>query len=197
MDSTEIIRQLQNDPALKAEMRAVLLTEELLRVPSIVATLAETMVQHNQRLEHLEATVNSLIDHQAAMQNSLQDLIQMTTRGFATMEAGFAEMRDGFREVQNKFNEVDSRIDGLAAKFTAKFDQVDARFNEVDARIDSLDARIEGLDARTESMGERIDGLAARIESLEARIDGLDAKFTAKFDQVDSDIRNIKGDPEI
>lgn len=186
MDSTEIIRQLQNDPALKAEMRAVLLTEELLRVPSIVATLAEAMVQHNQRLEHLEGTVNSLIDHQAAMQasinslidsqasmqNSLQDLIQMTTRGFATMEAGFTEMRDGFREVQNKFNEVD-------------------------ARIDSLDARIEGLDARTESMGERIDGLAARIESLEARIDGLDAKFTAKFDQVDSDIRDIKGDPEI
>ena len=171
MDSTEIIRQLQNDPSLKAEMRAVLLTEELLRVPSIVATLAETMVQHNQRLEHLEATVNSLIDHQAAMQNSLQDLIQMTTRGFATMEAGFAEMRDGFREVQNKFNEVD-------------------------ARIDSLDARIDGLDARTESMGERIDGLAARIESLEARIEGMDAKFTAKFDQVDSDIRDIKGNPE-
>ncbi len=169
MDSTEIIRQLQNDPALKAEMRAVLLTEELLRVPSIVATLAETMVQHNQRLEHLEATVNSLIDHQAAMQNSLQDLIQMTTRGFATMEAGFAEMRDGFREVQNKFNEVDTRFDGLDAKFTARFDQVDARLNELDARLNGLDARINGLDA----------------------------KFTAKFDQVDSDIRDIKGDPEI
>ena len=147
MDSTEIIRQLQNDPALKAEMRAVLLTEELLAVPNIVATLAETMVQHNQRLENLEATVNSLIDHQAAMQNSLQDLIQMTVRGLATIEAGFTEMRDGFREVQNKF------------------DQVDARFSEVDTRIDNLDSKL----------------------------DGLDSKFTSKLDQVDSDIREIKG----
>ena len=121
MDSAEIIRQLQNDPALKAEMRAVLLSEELLALPNVVATMAETMVQHSRRLEHLEATVNSLVDHQASMQNHLQELIQMSAKGFATMEAGFTEMRDGFREVQ------------------VKFDQVDARFNEVDGRIDGLD----------------------------------------------------------
>ncbi len=106
-----------------------------------------TVDKHNQGLENLEATVNSLIDHQAAMQNSLQDLIQMTVRGLATIEAGFTEMRDGFREVQNKF------------------DQVDARFSEVDTRIDNLDSKL----------------------------DGLDSKFTSKLDQVDSDIREIKG----
>ena len=139
MDSAEIIRQLQNDPALKAEMRAVLLSEELLALPNVVATMAETMVQHSGRVEHLEATVNSLVDHQASMQNHLQELIQMSAKGFATMEAGFTEMRDGFREVQVKFNEVDARIDGLDGKLTAGLDQVDARFNEVDARIDGLD----------------------------------------------------------
>ena len=168
MDSTEIIRQLQNDPALKAEMRAVLLTEELLAVPDVVATLAETMAQHNQRVEHLENTVSSLIDHQASMQNNLQDLIQMTARGFAAMESGFAEMREGLVGVQAKFDQVD-----------AKFDQVDARFDQVDAGLDQVDARLDQIDAR--------------FIEVDKRFIGLDAKFTAKFDQVESAIRDLRG----
>ena len=156
MDSTEIIRQLQNDPALKAEMRAVLLTEELLAVPNIVATLAETMVQHNQRLEHLEATVNSLVDHQAAMQGSLtamneslQDLIQMTARGFATMEQGFRATDAKIEGLGARVEGLDARVEGLDAKFTAKFDQVDAKIDGLDAKItakfDQVDSDIRDI----------------------------------------------------
>ena len=36
MDTLEIIRQLQADPALKAELRAVLLSEEVLGLPELV-----------------------------------------------------------------------------------------------------------------------------------------------------------------
>ena len=36
MDALDIIRQLQADPALKAELRAVLLGEEVLGLPELV-----------------------------------------------------------------------------------------------------------------------------------------------------------------
>ena len=50
VDTLEIIRQLQGDPALKAELRAVLLGEEVLGLPELVkensrqiATLTEAI----------------------------------------------------------------------------------------------------------------------------------------------------------
>ena len=117
VDGPEFMRQLQNYPALEAETRAVQLTEDLLAVPEVVATMVETMVRHNQRVEQLETKVSYLIDQQAAMQNSLQDLTEITVRGFAAMDFGFAEMREGFVGVDARADQVEARVDQAQARF--------------------------------------------------------------------------------
>ena len=184
MDTLDIIRQLQADPALKAELRAVLLGEEVLGLPELVkdnsrqiaaltvrmervdeqiaensrqiAALTEAVRAHDARLESVEVSINALIDHQAEMQSSIRFDIQDLARMSAQ---GVAAMQQGFLEMREGFVVVNERIDGLDTKFTAKFDQIDARLDESSSKID-----------------------------------GLDTKFTAKFDQVESEIRDVKSD---
>lgn len=143
MDTLEIIRQLQQDPALKAELRAVLLGEELLEVPSLIGKLAESLQATNARVE-------SLIDHQAGMQSSLNDLIQMVGRSFVTMEQGFTEIRGGFGVVNQRLDTVDQRldhvdvkIDGLDAKFTAKLDQVDSEIRDIKSDVGDIKRHLD------------------------------------------------------
>ena len=67
MDTLEIIRQLQADPALKAQLRAVLLSEEVLGLPERIERVdeqLEKLVQvaqsHDKRLQRLENQVGEI-----------------------------------------------------------------------------------------------------------------------------------------
>ena len=50
VDAQEIIAQLRSDPAPLAQLRAVLLTEELLQLPERVAHLEERLIESRARL---------------------------------------------------------------------------------------------------------------------------------------------------
>ncbi len=57
MDALEIIRQLEGDAGLRAQMRAVLLGDELLELPELVRRLTEAQLRTEERLrEFQEAT---------------------------------------------------------------------------------------------------------------------------------------------
>ena len=160
MDTLDIIRQLQADPALKAELRAVLLGEEVLGLPELVkdnsrqiaaltvrmervdeqiaensrqiAALTEAVRAHDARLESVEVSINALIDHQAEMQSSIRSDIQDLARMSAH---GVAAMQQGFLEMSEGFVVVNERIHGLDTKFTAKFDQVESEIRDVKSDI--------------------------------------------------------------
>ena len=51
MDTLEIIRQLQADPALKAELRAFLLGEEVLGLPELVKDNSQQIATLVERKE--------------------------------------------------------------------------------------------------------------------------------------------------
>jgi len=163
----DFLHVLREHPEWKEAVRRELLTEELLNIPSIVSELAQAQNRTESSMESLNVKVESLIDHQAGMQSSLTDLVQMTARGLATMESGFGEVRDGFRVVDQRFDQVDQRLD-----------HVDQRLDQVDQRLDHVDQRLDQVDQRFEQM----DGL----------IGSLYAKFTAKLDQISAEIRDIK-----
>lgn len=72
MDTHEIIRQIESDPALAAELRAVLLGDAFIDLPSqvtentrAIASLTERVDRLTERVEHLDRRVDKLTDQMA------------------------------------------------------------------------------------------------------------------------------------
>lgn len=57
MDTLEIIRQLQQDPALKAELRAVLLGDEILSLPDLVKENSRQIAALAVKMERVEEQI--------------------------------------------------------------------------------------------------------------------------------------------
>ena len=62
MDALEIIRQMQQDPALRAEMRAVLLGEELLSLPELVQENSRQIAENSRQIAALAERMDQLAD---------------------------------------------------------------------------------------------------------------------------------------
>ena len=56
----DLLELLRSQPEWAKELRAILLTDELLDLPSIVAVMAQTMNDMNRKLGHLEEDVSTL-----------------------------------------------------------------------------------------------------------------------------------------
>ncbi len=74
MDILEIIRELKRDEALREEMRAILLTEELRALPEAFVRLEGTVAQLAQKIDDMETTfdrrLTRLEEGQASQQES-------------------------------------------------------------------------------------------------------------------------------
>jgi hypothetical protein len=60
MDTLEIIRQLQADPALKAQLRAVLLSEEVLALPEKMDRVESQIGTLNKTTQQLATSIGDL-----------------------------------------------------------------------------------------------------------------------------------------
>jgi len=83
MDALGIIRQIETDPALKAQMRAVLLGDELLALPAQVAQLIEGQREMQAAIRDLtesqkqmQAAITGTIERQDRMEDTLTQLVQ-------------------------------------------------------------------------------------------------------------------------
>jgi len=127
MDTIEIIRQVQADPALKAELRAVLLGEEVLGLPELVkdnsrqiaensrqiATLTEAIKAHDKRLQRLENQVGEIDGGQ--LENDVRNHPRQYLRRIHMV---------GLRTLSD--DERDEILRGLAENDQLELDRVDA-----------------------------------------------------------------------
>ncbi len=121
MDTLEIIRQLENDEALREELRAILLTKDLLEMPKhivklekAVTELVEVSQRHEETLQLLVETANRhenilniLIDTAAQQRQDFNDLRDMYGQSLRIMESGFKEMRDGFAQIDMRLRRLE------------------------------------------------------------------------------------------
>ena len=121
MDTLEIIRQLENDEALREELRAILLTKDLLEMPKhivqlekAVTELVEVSQRHEETLQLLveianrhENILNILIDTAAQQRQDFNDLRDMYGQSLRIMESGFKEMRDGFAQIDMRLRRLE------------------------------------------------------------------------------------------
>lgn len=116
MDAAEIIRQLEGDPGLRAQMRAVLLGDELLGLPDLVRQLVRAQERTERRI------------------HELQDAMELR---FVALE-GRVEHHDArFDRVDARFDRVDARLDWV----DARFEQVEGRLGAIEADLGDLKGR--------------------------------------------------------
>jgi phage shock protein A len=63
-DFHDLVRLLREHPDWREELRALLLTQELLTLPGLVRELAETVAQLADRMDQLTQTVAQLAEEQ-------------------------------------------------------------------------------------------------------------------------------------
>ena len=73
MNTLEIIREMRADPALAEELRAVVLDEELRRLPESLRELVEVSKRHEQRLDGIDA-------HLVSLDRSVAELVEVSKR---------------------------------------------------------------------------------------------------------------------
>ncbi|MHB2022668.1 MAG: hypothetical protein ACYCO3_04955 [Mycobacteriales bacterium] len=93
MDSLEIIRQLEGDPGLRAQLRAVLLGDEFLELPMLVQRLAAAQARTDASVQRLteaqartDASVQRLTEAQARTEAAVQRLTDAQARTDATLD---------------------------------------------------------------------------------------------------------------
>ena len=92
MDAYEIISQLQQDDALRAQLRAVLLSEDLLTVPERLATLERQITELTARVDQLAAAVADLTRQMTLLTGIVQRVV------------------DGFDEILARLGTIEGRL---------------------------------------------------------------------------------------
>ena len=62
----------------------------------------------------------------------------------------------------------------------------------MDETLKLILAELQKTNSRMDTMETRFDAMETRFDTMETRIDEMDAKFTARFNQVDSSIADLK-----
>ena len=99
MDILEIIRELKRNEALREEMRAILLTEELRALPEAFVRLEGAVAQLAQKIDDMETTfdrrLTRLEEGQASLQEGQARLEKASDRRLTRLEEGQAKLEEG------------------------------------------------------------------------------------------------------
>jgi uncharacterized coiled-coil protein SlyX len=102
MDTAEIIAQMRANPALAEELRAVLLSRELLGLPAQMERVEAQIASLTERMERVEAQIASLTERMERVEAQIAALTERMER----VEAQIAEL-------VGKVGQIDGRLAGL------------------------------------------------------------------------------------
>ena len=152
----DFVRILERRPDWREELRRLILTDELLKLPQVVRELVEAQRRTEEELKTLTARVDSLtqrVDSLAAQMEALTARVDSLTQ----------------------------RVDSL----TAQMEVLTARVDSLTQRVDSLAAQMEALTARVDSLTEaqvKTEETLRRlgIDVAELKGDSLERKYREK-----------------
>ncbi len=142
-DRKRFLDTLRSDDDFRSAVRRELLTDELLNLPQVVASLATD-------LQQLTGVVNVLVDGVAQqrqdstvlaadVRNYMERTITLIGEGFTAIHGQISELRTdvdaGFTAVDAKFDQINAEISELRTDVDTGFTAVDAKFDQINAEI--------------------------------------------------------------
>ena len=109
-DFQDLIRLLRERPDWREELRALLLTQELLTLPTLVRELAETVAHLTVRLDQLTAHVDQLTETMAHLAEE-QGRLAQEQRRMAAEQQRLAEEQRRMAEEQRRLTEGQQRFE--------------------------------------------------------------------------------------
>lgn len=76
MDINDLIRALQENPEWRAEMRRILLTEELLQVPVVAQEIVQSQRRHEQEMADIRAILAQMVEVQRESCRQIAELVE-------------------------------------------------------------------------------------------------------------------------
>ncbi len=146
-DFHDLVRLIEQRPEWRAELRRLVLSEELLELPDIVRNLAEQMVVLTARVDQLTARVDQLAEQ----------MVVLTAR---------------VDELTARVDQLTARVDEL----TARVDQLTARVDQLAEQMVVLTARVDQLAAAQVATEERLSRVEEALLQLTRRVDLLDER---------------------
>ena len=190
MDTLGIIRQLEGDPALRAQLRAVLLGDDMLELPELVRRLAARLEQLADAQQRTEQRLEQLADAQQRTEQRLEQLAdaqQRTEQELAQVVIAQQAMLRWQQRADDQFAELkgsalESRVRQDPRRFVPRRLATGARLID-DARLSAL---LDALDEASAAEVERADALIeARLPDTSDVIFVVEAAWTAHVDDVE------------
>ncbi len=176
-DFHDLVRALEDHPEWRAELRRLILTDDLLSLPEVVRELAEAQRRTEQRLQELA-------EAQRRTEQRLEELAEAQRRTDERLEAFIASTEKRFRAVDERLAELaeaqrrtDERLEAFIASTEKRFRAVDERLAELAEAQRRTDERLEAFIASTEkrfrAVDERLAELAEAQRRTEQRLEEL------------------------
>jgi F0F1-type ATP synthase membrane subunit b/b' len=187
-DLHDLIQVLEQRPELKQMLRAVLLTEELLNLPQLVAQLVEIQRQQAQKLEAMRSELLTRLD---ATRDELRN--EFRTQLDATRD----ELRNEFRtQLEATRNELRSEIEATRDELRNEFrTQLEATRNELRSEIEATRDELRNefrtqLEATRNEFRTQLEATRNELRSeIEATRDELRNEFRTELRAVRAEFR--------
>ena len=216
-DFTDLVRLLSEHPEWRAQLRPLILGEQVLEIPSRMDRVEGTLGRVADRLEQVGERMGQL----AVRMDQLTGRVDQLTERVDQLAVRMDQLAVRMEQLTERVDQLTERVDQLAERMdqlTGRVDQLAVRMDQLTGRVDQLAVRMEQLTVRVDQLTARVDQLAKRMDQLTGRVDQLAVRMdqlTGRVDQlaeqvdqltsavramverqdrVDGELANIRGD---
>jgi len=179
----DLVQLLEARPEWRAELRRLILTEELLTLPQIVQqltqrvnSLVEQMISLTQRVESLTEQMISLTQRV----DSLTQRVDSLTEQMISLTQRVDSLTQRVDSLTEQMISLTQRVDSL----TQRVDSLTEQMISLTQRVDSLTQRVDSLTEQMISLTQRVDSLTEQMSSLTQRVDLLTEQMISLTQQV-------------
>ena len=181
------IELLYKHPEWRAELRQLVLTEELLALPQLVQELIEAHKRGEERMTRIEQSLAELIEAQKRNEQSIAELVEAQKRN----DERFAELIEAQKRNDERFAELieaQKRNDERIAELVEVQRRHEERLAAVEERLAKVEERLEGVEERL----ARLENTVAELAEAQKRTELEVQRLTNRMGQIVGDLLEIK-----
>ena len=156
---SEVIREIRENPEVREEVRRLILTDELLAVPAILARIDERQGRMEERQGRMEDRLDGMDGRQGRLENHLdrmedrQDRMEETQRQVVQLLAGQAERLDRVEEMQARMVETQARLVETQANMSSILERMETDLGGIKGSVVESRAQRRMLELASARLG--------------------------------------------
>ena len=156
----EVIREIRENPEVREEVRRLILTDELLAVPAILARVDERQGRMEERqgrmedrLDGMDERQGRMEDRQGRMEEGRQDQMEETQRQIVQLLAGQGERLDRVEEMQARMVETQARLVETQANMSSILERMETDLGGIKGSVVESRAQRRMLELASARLG--------------------------------------------